>query len=129
MAAEPRKPYPSDLTDVRWGITEALLPSPVAAGAPRKPERFPLREPSRANASEPTDIQTRLRSHRKTTLATAERHPDDQGSQPRLSKTYGNEPFRPSTWVGYVSKRGGVGGMPRTQDEGPKGRCPLVPEV
>jgi putative transposase len=36
MAAKPRKPYPSDLSDDQWAILEPLLPPPVKAGAPRK---------------------------------------------------------------------------------------------
>ena len=36
MDAEPRKPYPSDLSDEQWAILAPLLPPPVKAGAPRK---------------------------------------------------------------------------------------------
>ena len=36
MDAQPRKPYPSDLSDLEWAIVEPLLPPPVPAGAPRK---------------------------------------------------------------------------------------------
>jgi putative transposase len=35
MDTTPRKPYPSDLSDAQWAILEPLLPSPIAAGAPR----------------------------------------------------------------------------------------------
>ena len=35
MDAEPRKPYPSDLSDEQWAILAPLLPPPVPAGAPR----------------------------------------------------------------------------------------------
>jgi len=35
MDAEPRKPYPSDLTDAQWDIVKSLLPPRVPAGAPR----------------------------------------------------------------------------------------------
>src|SRR5262245_66618612 len=36
MAAQARKPYPSDLSDDQWALLEPLLPPPVKAGAPRK---------------------------------------------------------------------------------------------
>lgn len=36
MDVPPRKPYPSDLSDLEWSLVEPLLPPPIPAGAPRK---------------------------------------------------------------------------------------------
>ena len=35
MKDQPRKRYPSDLSDEQWALLEPLLPAPVKAGAPR----------------------------------------------------------------------------------------------
>jgi putative transposase len=38
---EPRKPYPSDLTDREWALIEPLVPRAKAGG---RPEKYPQRE-------------------------------------------------------------------------------------
>lgn len=36
MNTQPRRPYPSDLSDAEWAILEPMLPPPFSVGAPRK---------------------------------------------------------------------------------------------
>ena len=38
---EPRKPYPSDLTDAQWSLIEPLIPAAKTGG---RPARYPRRE-------------------------------------------------------------------------------------
>ena len=41
---QPRKPYPTDLTDAQWQLIEPLLPTPRCAGMVGRPRKHSFRE-------------------------------------------------------------------------------------